>query len=301
MYFIYLFSLVCVCVWGGGGLAPLAWFFVINISVRPAPDAPEPGGAWGGTGGELRPPRLRPDTAQLCSDPRSDPSPARGWAEDGAGTCPGPGKGRGRGGVGGGLQPPVGMDSGSRRAQRGAGPGLSALGRVRTRRGHAVDTLFTGNKYNAGAQGCRHFHSLFSGRYSNAFLRTAGHGDTGDTSARAPRPAPRPTAAPRCPPRPPGTPYSLSGGRGGPADQPGLARAHLVDAEGESPGRDVAALGQRQAPLAHALPVLPSAAAAGPALLVPLAPRSWWHRESGLKGRRPPLRPRGGDPQHPVA
>lgn len=81
------------------------------------------------------------------------------------------------------------------------------------------------------------------------------------------------------PPTQPSAPHSLSGGHGGPAHQPGLARAHLVDAEGESPRGHMAALGQLQAPLANALPVLASAAAAGPALLVPLAPRSWWHKK----------------------
>lgn len=160
----------------------------------------------------------------------------------------------------GSCRPAAGvMVAGSSRAQRGARPDLSVLGQVRTRYLQGINNALP-------AQGCRHLHSLFSGQYSNAFLRR-GHGDISATSD--------PDPFPRQPP------YSLSPGCGGPADQSGLTRADLVDAEGQTPGGDVATLGQRQPPLAHSLAVLPCAAAARAAILVPLAPGSWWGEKRG--------------------
>lgn len=75
----------------------------------------------------------------------------------------------------GSCRPAAGvMVAGSSRAQRGARPDLSVLGRVRTRYLQGINNALP-------AQGCRHLHSLFSGQYSNAFLRR-GHGDISATS-----------------------------------------------------------------------------------------------------------------------
>lgn len=64
-----LFIYSCWCVWG---LAPLAWFFVINISVRPALRPCLVGSArgWGGAHGvhSHQGPALRPGTTWFCSD-----------------------------------------------------------------------------------------------------------------------------------------------------------------------------------------------------------------------------------------
>lgn len=171
--------------------------------------------------------------------------------------------------------------TGGSRAQRGARRGLLALGWLFSGKSQEFPGYFQGINTALPAQGCRHLHSLFSGQYSNSFLRR-GHGDVGGTSISAPFPLPpNPGQDPGVPHSPspargsPAAPYSLSPGCGGPADQPGLAGADLVDAEGQTPGGHVAALGQRQPPLAHPLTVLPCAAAARAAVLVPLAPGSW--------------------------
>lgn len=74
---LFIYSPWCV-----GGLAPLAWFFVINISVR----SPR-GCAWWGCGGG-RGGGLRPRTAQLCGD-----CSLSWWGLGSAGTCPAPGEG----------------------------------------------------------------------------------------------------------------------------------------------------------------------------------------------------------------
>lgn len=120
------------------------------------------------------------------------------------------------------------------------------------------------------AQGCRHLHSLFSGQYSNAFLQ----GDT-RTSVPALSPPPR-TWGHQCLPHGAAEgPYSLSWWRRCSAHQPSLAGAHLVDAEGQTPGGHMAALPQLQPLLAQHLAVPPRTAATRPAVLILLAPCSF--------------------------
>lgn len=119
--------------------------------------------------------------------------PRRGWSWDLPGSHEGA-KTR-SGGQWGPRRPAarVMVTSGSQ-AWRGAGPRLSALGRLWT-------CYLQGINRALPAQGCRHLHSLFSGQYSNAFLRR-GHGDIGGTSVPAPFPSQgRTQVSPAPPPR----------------------------------------------------------------------------------------------------